>query len=120
MQYLIRTALDENLDLRAALQRIREARAFLTFTRADQYPFIEGSGSVSRDRPSKILFPGSDVSNNYALSADLSFELDLWGKLRRATEAAQTVSSMASERPSSFTWATESTSARAAWASVAA
>jgi multidrug efflux system outer membrane protein len=89
LQYLIRTALAENRDLRASLQRIREARAFLTFTRADQYPFIDGSASVSRERPSKILFPGSDTSNNYSLSADLSFEVDLWGKLRRATEAAQ-------------------------------
>jgi multidrug efflux system outer membrane protein len=89
LQYLIRTALEENKDLRAALQRIREARALLTFTRADQYPFIDGSGSVSRDRPSKILFPGSETSNNYSLSADLSFEVDLWGKLRRASEAAE-------------------------------
>jgi len=89
LQFLIRTALAENKDLRVSLQRIREARALLTFTRADQYPFIDGSGSVSRERPSKILFPGSDTSNNYALSANLSFELDLWGKLRRATEAAQ-------------------------------
>lgn len=89
LQKLIRTALAENRDLRVSLQRIREARAFLTFTRADQYPFIDSSGSVSRDRPSKILFPGSDTRNNYALSADLSFEVDLWGKLRRATEAAQ-------------------------------
>ena len=89
LQYLIRTALAENRDLRASLQRIREARAFLTFTRADQYPFIDGSASVSRERPSKILFPGSETSNNYSLSADLSFEVDLWGKLRRATQAAQ-------------------------------
>jgi multidrug efflux system outer membrane protein len=89
LQFLIRTALAENKDLRVSLQRIREARALLTFTRADQYPFIDGSGSVSRERPSKILFPGSDTSNNYALSANLSFEVDLWGKLRRATEAAQ-------------------------------
>ena len=89
LQYLIRTALAENRDLRAALQRILEARALLTFTRADQYPFIDGSGSVSRERPSRILFPGSDTGNNYTLSADLSFEVDLWGKLRRATEAAQ-------------------------------
>ena len=89
LQYLIRTALEENKDLRASLQRIREARALLTFTRADQYPFIDGSGSVSRDRPSKILFPGSDTSNNYSLSVDLSFEVDLWGKLSRATEAAE-------------------------------
>jgi multidrug efflux system outer membrane protein len=89
LQFLIRTALAENTDLRVSLQRIREARALLTFTRADQYPFIDGSGSVSRERPSKILFPGSETSNNYALSANLSFEVDLWGKLRRATEAAQ-------------------------------
>ena len=89
LQDLIRTALEENTDLRAALQRIREARAQLTFTRADQFPFIDGSANVSRERPSKILLPFSDTRNNYALSADLSFEVDLWGELRRATEAAQ-------------------------------
>jgi multidrug efflux system outer membrane protein len=89
LQYLIRTALEQNKDLLASLQRIREARALLTFTRADQFPFIDGSGSVSRDRPSRILLPFSETTNNYALSVDLSFEVDLWGKLRRATEAAR-------------------------------
>jgi multidrug efflux system outer membrane protein len=36
-----------------------------------------------------VLVPGSSASNNYALAAGLSFEVDLWGKLRRATEAAR-------------------------------
>jgi multidrug efflux system outer membrane protein len=89
LQALIRTALAENKDLGVALQRILDARSALTFTRADQFPFIDGSGAVSRERPSRIVFPGSDIRNHYALSANLSFEVDLWGKLRRATEAAQ-------------------------------
>ena len=89
LQSLIRTALEENTDLRAALQRIREARAQLTFTRADQFPFIDGIGRAGRGRQSREIFPGADTDNNFLLGADLSFEVDLWGRLRRSTEAAR-------------------------------
>jgi multidrug efflux system outer membrane protein len=89
LQRLIETALEENKDLGVALQRIYEARARLTFTRADQFPFLDVFGSAVRRDPSDVLVPGSSASNNYALSADLSFEIDLWGKFSRATEAAR-------------------------------
>jgi len=89
LQYLIRIALEENKDLGVALQRIFESRAQLTFTRANQFPFLDGSGSAARRDPSDILVPDSSASNTYALSANLSFEVDLWGKLRRSTEAAR-------------------------------
>ena len=89
LQRLIEIALEENKNLGVALQRIYEARSRLTFTRADQYPFLDVFGSVMRHDPSDVLVPGSSARNNYASSADLSFEVDLWGKLRRATEAAR-------------------------------
>ena len=89
LQQLIGIALEENKDLGVALQRIFEARSRLTFTRADQFPFLDVFGSAVRRDPSDVLVPGSSARNNYALSADLSFEVDLWGKFSRATEAAR-------------------------------
>jgi len=89
LQALIRTALENNKDLLASLARISEARQLLIVTQANQYPFIDILGDASRGRQSKVLVPSANTRSNYAVGADLSFELDLWGKLRRATEASQ-------------------------------
>ncbi|MGD8977090.1 MAG: TolC family protein, partial [Gammaproteobacteria bacterium] len=89
LQDLIRTALEENEDLGIALARIAEARATLQVVRADQFPFVDGVGRAGRGRQSREIFPGADTDNNFLLGADLSFEVDLWGRLRRSTEAAR-------------------------------
>ena len=89
LKHLIEIALEENKDLGVALQRIYEARSRLTFTRADQFPFLDVFGSASRSDSSDVLVPGSSAGNHYTLAADLTFEVDLWGRLRRATEAAR-------------------------------
>jgi len=72
-----------------AVSRIEEARAALGFVRSDQYPQFEISAGANRGNSvpgTAIIVP---VSNNFVLAGNLSFELDLWGKLRRSTEAAQ-------------------------------
>jgi len=89
LQDLIETALAENKDLRIALSRINEARARLGFVRADQFPFVNASGAAANGRPSRELFPGAKSQEDFAVAADLAFEVDLWGRLRRSTEAAQ-------------------------------
>ncbi len=90
LQNLIKTSLDENRDLRVAVARIEQARAILGFTRADQFPRLDLSGNVSRTGQSEhVLFAGRDPVNNFGLFGDLSFEIDIWGKLRRATEAEE-------------------------------
>jgi len=89
LEGLIRTALDENKDLGIALARIFEAREQFTVVRADQFPFLDLLGIGGRGRPSQIQVPGAGTSDNYGWSAELSYEVDLWGKLRRATEAAE-------------------------------
>jgi len=86
---LIRIALEQNKDLRIAISRIEEARANLGFVRSDQYPQFEVSAGANRGNSiagTAVILP---VSNNFVLAGNLSFELDLWGKLRRSTEAAQ-------------------------------
>ncbi len=86
---LVRIALEQNRDMAIAVSRIEEARAALGFVRSDQYPQFEvsaGAGRANSIPGTSVIVP---VSNNFVLAGNLSFELDLWGKLRRSTEAAQ-------------------------------
>lgn len=92
LQSLIRVALEENQDLGIAAARIDEFRAVLGVTRAGQYPSLDLSATGGRTRPSENVFPGGlagETVDNYRLSADVFFEVDLFGRLRRATEAAR-------------------------------
>ena len=95
LQELIRTALVENYDLRDAVARVEAARAALGITRADQFPNVAGSADVTTLRNSRSgSFPlpqGFDLNRTFGTVALnlLSFEVDIWGRLRRATEAAR-------------------------------
>ncbi|MBQ0719354.1 MAG: efflux transporter outer membrane subunit [Gammaproteobacteria bacterium] len=89
LQALIRSALAENKDLGVALSRIAQANAQLTSTRANQFPFFDVSGSAGRGRQSQLLIPGAGIEENFSIMGNLSFELDLWRKLSRATESAR-------------------------------
>jgi outer membrane protein, multidrug efflux system len=89
LQNLIRAALQRNYDLRIAATRVLQAQAQLGITRADQFPNVSGAAAFGSNRqPNNILFPGfEETSGQLSLSA--SWELDFWGKYRRATEAAR-------------------------------
>jgi outer membrane protein, multidrug efflux system len=86
---LIRTALAENYDVRIAAERILEARAQLGITRADQLPSVAASVSAVNERiPRTVAAPSIETSANQ-VSMSLAWELDFWGKFRRATESAR-------------------------------
>lgn len=99
LKTLIRSGLIENKDLRLAVSRVREARAKFSVTRADQFPQIDGNTSLQRNQTSGAVawqfgIQGAGnregpTTNQFKATVDLSFEIDLWGKVRRATEAAQ-------------------------------
>jgi len=97
LQALIRTALAQNYDLRDAVARVEAARANLGITRSGQFPQFSAGGGVeinrlSRDGATPIpaqLLPSQNRNFGSAALNLLSFEVDLWGKLRRATEAAR-------------------------------
>ena len=91
LKFLIQTALIENEDLRIALARIAEARAALGITRADQFPKLDFNMTGGRQQQSEDLFgpTGGNAEGFNQMTVDLSFEIDLWGRLRRATEAAR-------------------------------
>jgi len=89
LREFIEIALEENKDLLRALEGIYEFQSQLTVTRADQFPFINGDGSVSRGRKSRIAAPDARTDTFFGLAANISFEVDLWRRFARATEAAR-------------------------------
>lgn len=89
LRKLIRTALEQNFDLQIAASRILQAQAQVGITRADQFPGISGTGNVSRARsPSNPVFPGFEA-NQSQLGLSAAWQLDFWGRYRKATEAAR-------------------------------
>ncbi len=97
LQNLVRTGLSQNYDLRDAVARVEQARANLGITRSDQFPQVSAGGDINVTRLSRdgaFPLPANFVSNQNRTWGEatlklLSFELDLWGRLRRATEAAR-------------------------------
>ncbi len=97
LQGLIKTALEQNYDLRDAVTRIEMAQANLGIRRSDQFPQVRAGGDVDVDRLSRngafplppALVPSQNRTWGEAQLNLLSFEVDLWGRLRRATEAAR-------------------------------
>jgi multidrug efflux system outer membrane protein len=97
LQRLITTALEQNYDLREAVARVEMAQANLGITRSDQFPQVGASGDVQFTRLSRNgafplppdLVPSQDRTWGQAQLSLLSFEVDLRGRLRRATESAR-------------------------------
>jgi multidrug efflux system outer membrane protein len=89
LRNLIRTALKNNYDVRIAATRVLEAQAQLGITRADQYPTLGVGGAVADQRSPKIgPIPSYEVSLGQ-VTASAAWNLDFWGRYRRATESAR-------------------------------
>ncbi len=85
---------DSNHDLKVAEARFREARAAIRFNRAAQFPTISTSPSASYVKSSDFSqsFPSKiqeASTGSFVLPFDLSYELDLWGRVRRSVAAAR-------------------------------
>jgi outer membrane protein, multidrug efflux system len=95
LQELIRTALAQNYDLRDAIARVDAARADLGITQADQYPnFGIGADVSSMEQSRRGQFTisrgtGRERTFSTVFLNLFTFEIDIWGRLRRATEAAR-------------------------------
>jgi multidrug efflux system outer membrane protein len=85
LQELIRTALKQNYDMQLATERINAERAQLSITRSQLFPQAQGSGNFTGGKEQNF----QSKANFLALTADAAFQLDLFGKLRRETEAAR-------------------------------
>jgi NodT family efflux transporter outer membrane factor (OMF) lipoprotein len=83
-----------NQDLKVAEARFRQARATIRFNRSAQFPTITTSPSIANERLSanQPYFPEALANNgtgSYTLPFDLSYEVDLWGKIRRTVSASK-------------------------------
>jgi outer membrane protein, multidrug efflux system len=85
LQELIRSALKQNYDLQLATERINAARAQLAITRSSLFPQVSGNANFSGGKENLE----QSKYNFLTLTADAAFQLDFFGKLRRATEAAR-------------------------------
>ncbi len=88
---LIVRALKNNPDLVAATYRIEEARALAGAARAAEFPTVDGTAGIASNYSSTNAgkSSGSRSSENYELAAALSWEVDLWGGIRRGNQAAR-------------------------------
>jgi multidrug efflux system outer membrane protein len=85
LQELIRTALNENYDVQLATERIGAARAQVAITRSNLFPQVQGNADFNGGKDPNI----QSKANILALTADAAFQVDLFGRLRRATEASR-------------------------------
>src|SRR5579863_6640548 len=84
---------DANQDLKAAFARLQQARAATRIARADLFPTLTAGSSATRTRASvnsPTYVPGRNPNyNNFDLEADLSYEFDVWGRVRNAVTSAR-------------------------------
>ena len=88
LQTLIRRALKENQDVHIALARVNEARALLGIQRLEYFPQINVQAGWRKSHGADSLLTGVGSDEMAFLGGGLSWELDLWGRLRRLNEAA--------------------------------
>lgn len=90
LQQLVRTALQQNYDMRIAATRVLEAQAELGITRANQFPMMGAGAQAFSERNPKIssAFPAYQT-NVGEVDLSVIWNLDFWGKYRRETEAAR-------------------------------
>ncbi|MFL6351499.1 MAG: efflux transporter outer membrane subunit [Bryobacteraceae bacterium] len=92
---LVKTALVQSNDLEAATERVLESRAQLGITRSQLAPQITASASFTADRTPSVgsfnfIPPGSNLAVSYTQAGlNLSWELDIWGRIRRLSESAR-------------------------------
>ncbi|HEV8255389.1 MAG TPA: efflux transporter outer membrane subunit [Casimicrobiaceae bacterium] len=90
---LVDEALANNLDLRAAIARIDLARAQVKLAQKDLYPSVDLGVGAKRSKATEVgsfpLFGAPPTTNDLKVELNASYEVDLWGKFRTATRAAQ-------------------------------
>ena len=89
LQALIRTAIQNNYDVRIAATRILQAEAQLGITKSNEYPSAVGVAAVNNNRNSRSKFLNAYETSNTQLALGVQWGLDFWGKLRSATDAAR-------------------------------
>jgi multidrug efflux system outer membrane protein len=85
---LINDARESNKDLQAAYFRILEARAIRGIAAGDRYPQVDATAEAGTTEPSESATGLTDRVDTFSFGAGLSWEIDLFGRVRRSVEAA--------------------------------
>lgn len=91
LQELIRAALTNNYDVRIAVTRVVQAQAIVSEQRSQLFPQLNYTGGVAREKNSAngFLVNNTNTVNYFAAGATASWDIDLWGRIRRMTESAR-------------------------------
>ena len=89
LQGLVDEALRKGYDPQIAAWRVEEARALAGIARADFFPQIGYQGQFERSQASGFVSPGARPINFHTANVNASWEIDLWGRVRRLNEAAR-------------------------------
>lgn len=90
LRRLIRIALVENKDLKRAVASVEEFQSRLLISKMDFAPKADVTANAPAfGRKANFLFPGFPNPFNYYLQGNLSWEMDIWGRVRRSNEAAR-------------------------------
>ena len=87
----VKEALANNWDIKQAAARVLEARAQYVRARADRFPAVGVSGLRDRRQITGGAAADGIIVDSYELTAPASFELDLWSKLKKASQAAWSI-----------------------------
>ncbi len=91
LQGLIQIALQQNYDLRSAVARVEQSSQLVRVARSPFYPQIGYDGSAGRQRQPEFQGRPHDTLNLFYGALSLAWEIDVWGRIRRSSEAAQEV-----------------------------
>jgi multidrug efflux system outer membrane protein len=86
---LIEEAVRNGFDARLAAARVREARARYGIVRSQFFPSVDYEGGWQRARANQLLNPTGATQTAWSVDVGFSWELDLWGRIRRLSEAAR-------------------------------
>jgi multidrug efflux system outer membrane protein len=90
LQRLVREALENNYDLKTAIARVEQFHAQVGVAASDLYPHVEYDGAATRGKTFVPLVPGGNHTFNvFSGVLDVAWEIDVWGRIRRSTEAAR-------------------------------
>jgi multidrug efflux system outer membrane protein len=88
LKALIEEALRNGFDARLAAARVQEARAQYGIARSQYYPALDYEATWTRQRANRIVNPAGTTVELWTVQGNVSWELDLWGRIRRLNEAA--------------------------------
>ena len=89
LQALVEEALRGSHDLRAAAARVEQARNQIAIARADMFPQVSYQGAATRERVFVPGRPQNATIDSFLGTFNLAWEIDVWGRIRRATESAR-------------------------------